>query len=290
VNILLAWDASKSSECFLRRVAKDVWLPGTSFTVLTVVEPLDRAPGLEGQLLDRASRQADGCAAGLRAQGLDAIGIARQGDPSDVIVREATEMGAGLVIVGAPAAGRSTHLLGGSVARRVLRFAHCSVRICRPGPEADTGGFRVLVPVDGSDYSKMAVVSLTARAWPGQTVFEVLSVVEPVSASVRYLYPGYTESAEAARIRATAMQHAQEAIRTAEQTLTAAGLKVMDTVMVPMAAPEQLIIEEAARWQADLIVMGSHGRRGVSRFLLGSVSEPVALHAACSVEVIRHSS
>jgi len=292
MKVLLAWDAASSNDCFLNRVASDVWPPGTSFTILTVVEPLPDlvAPGLETELMDRATHKAEGCAAGLHAQGLEATAVARQGDPGDIIVHEAAELHTDLVIVGAPTSMRPLHLVTGSVARCVLRFAPCSVRICRPGPRPDlSGGFRVLVPVDGSDYSKTAVASLTTRTWPARTVFEVVSVVEPVSASVKYLYPGYTESAEAAQFRAATMQSAQDAIKCAEHTLVAAGLKVMDTVMVPLAAPDELICEEASRWQADLIVMGSHGRRGVTRFLLGSVSEAVALHAVCSVEVIRHS-
>jgi len=47
------------------------------------------------------------------------------------------------------------------------------------------------------------------------------------------------------------------------------------------------IVEESKAWGADLIVVGSHGRRGLTRYLLGSVSEAVAMHAHCSVEVIR---
>jgi nucleotide-binding universal stress UspA family protein len=48
-----------------------------------------------------------------------------------------------------------------------------------------------------------------------------------------------------------------------------------------------VIIEEADQTDVDLIVVGSHGHRGIERFMLGSVSEAVALHAHCSVEVIR---
>jgi nucleotide-binding universal stress UspA family protein len=50
------------------------------------------------------------------------------------------------------------------------------------------------------------------------------------------------------------------------------------------------ILDCAGEWRPDVIVLGSHGRRGLDRFLLGSVSENVVGHAACSVEVIRGSS
>jgi nucleotide-binding universal stress UspA family protein len=56
---------------------------------------------------------------------------------------------------------------------------------------------------------------------------------------------------------------------------------------VPAATPKELILQDADEWGADLIVCGSHGRRGLSRFLLGSVSEAIATHAKCSVEIIR---
>jgi nucleotide-binding universal stress UspA family protein len=51
--------------------------------------------------------------------------------------------------------------------------------------------------------------------------------------------------------------------------------------------PYRVILNEAESWQADLIVFGSHGRSGFDRVVMGSVSEAVALHATCSVEVIR---
>jgi nucleotide-binding universal stress UspA family protein len=51
----------------------------------------------------------------------------------------------------------------------------------------------------------------------------------------------------------------------------------------------ETIMETAKNWGADLVALGSHGRRGFSRFLLGSVSYAVASHAPCSVEIVRKS-
>ena len=51
--------------------------------------------------------------------------------------------------------------------------------------------------------------------------------------------------------------------------------------------PKTVILDCATEWGADLIVVGSHGRKGVARFVLGSVSEVVARYARCSVEIVR---
>jgi nucleotide-binding universal stress UspA family protein len=48
-----------------------------------------------------------------------------------------------------------------------------------------------------------------------------------------------------------------------------------------------VILDDAEKWPADLIVLGSHGLKGLNRFLLGSVSDAVSRHAACSVQVVR---
>ena len=55
----------------------------------------------------------------------------------------------------------------------------------------------------------------------------------------------------------------------------------------PKETPAYAILSSAEEWRADLVVMGSHGRRGFDRIVLGSVSETVALHAKCSVELVR---
>lgn len=52
-------------------------------------------------------------------------------------------------------------------------------------------------------------------------------------------------------------------------------------------SPKEMIVEEAENWGADLILIGSHGYGSVKRFMLGSVSQAVATHAPCSVEIVR---
>jgi nucleotide-binding universal stress UspA family protein len=67
--------------------------------------------------------------------------------------------------------------------------------------------------------------------------------------------------------------------------LRKAGFRASEAVEA--GDPKVRIIDHAKEWRADLIVVGSHGLRGLSRFLMGSVSEAVTRHAGCSVEVVR---
>ena len=116
----------------------------------------------------------------------------------------------------------------------------------------------------------------------------IFSVVELSVPLFRIPYQPYFDPRAMENLRAEAMKRTEEAVMAAEQIVTDAGLLVAGTVAVPCATPKELILEEAHKWGADLIVVGSHGRRGVNRFLLGSVSEAVASHASCSVEIARH--
>ena len=88
-------------------------------------------------------------------------------------------------------------------------------------------------------------------------------------------------------MREHAVQKAENAITEARKKLSDAGLKTSEFLSVLLEDPKQAILDEAKECGADLIVVGSHGRRGFQNFLLGSVSEAVAMHAECSVDIIR---
>jgi nucleotide-binding universal stress UspA family protein len=78
---------------------------------------------------------------------------------------------------------------------------------------------------------------------------------------------------------------ARELVERIAKELRSAGFKV--DAAVEVGDIRESIIDSAAEWRADLIVVGSHGRGGIQRFLLGSVAEFVARHAKCSVEIVR---
>ena len=84
-----------------------------------------------------------------------------------------------------------------------------------------------------------------------------------------------------------AIKSAKNITENAATTLRKKNPKLSITTAAIEGSPKAVIIEEAEKFGADLIVVGSHGHGAVAGFLLGSVSQSVALHAKCSVEIVR---
>jgi nucleotide-binding universal stress UspA family protein len=144
---------------------------------------------------------------------------------------------------------------------------------------------KILLAIDGSPCSDAAVKEVYSRPWPAGTVVSVLTVVHvPVPNwpdPIMFMYAAHEELIEAERKRAPQrVNRAVEAIMQHSADLTVEAQILEGT-------PKKVIVDEAQRWGADLIVIGSHGYGPVKRFLLGSVSHAVALHAPCSVEIVR---
>jgi len=166
------------------------------------------------------------------------------------------------------------------------------VEIIRPSPGSKPSSreMKILIATDGSECSANAVFSAANRPWPSQSEIRILSVVQlvtpeiPLAASpLCSLYP----TSLLDQIWKKAGTRAEEAVADARKMLRAAGLTVCDCKTTPVGEPREFILDEAQTWGADLIVLGSHGRHGLERLLMGSVSESVAIYAHCSVEVVR---
>lgn len=140
----------------------------------------------------------------------------------------------------------------------------------------------ILVPVDGSPTSLQAVSQAVTLARAFGSAVTAIYVIDP------YPFTGVgTEfSYGQAQYLSAAKAEAQEAFATVRAQVEAAGLKV-DTRMVEAHTTWRGIVETADAVQADLLVMGSHGRRGLEKLMLGSVTQRVLQHANQPVLVVR---
>lgn len=139
---------------------------------------------------------------------------------------------------------------------------------------------RILVPIDGSPQAHRALEYALAEH-PDAT-FIVLHVVNPSQiayatdpSGMDYWEEWYESSQE----------HAEEILEDAAARVNDAGATV--TSAIELGSPARVIVDYAEENDVDLIVMGSHGRSGVSRILLGSVAETVVRRAPCPVTVVR---
>lgn len=141
---------------------------------------------------------------------------------------------------------------------------------------------KVLLAVDGSPYSQAAVDEIARRPWPDGVTVRVLSVIQPQT-------PPATEIVLAgATLESIRQQQTAEAEGlVARAAATVAAARVTTETVVREGDARSVIVDEAEAWGADLIVVGSHGRTGLKRWLLGSVAQAVVGHAHCSVEVVR---
>jgi nucleotide-binding universal stress UspA family protein len=290
MRILLGLDPSEASQLALQEVARRPWPSGTSIQVLTVVElyqPWTLTPIAE-QATASANDLAERGADLLRSRGLKADGVVLSGDARTVILDQAATLQADLIVVGAQGVSALERFLLGSVSKAILKFAPCSVEVVRGNPNRDESPFRVLLAADGSSGSENAAKSIAGRPWLAGTEVRVLSVVELGLSALQAAFeiPAF-DAAHLELQRQQAMQRAQSAIAAARGILEPTGVNVSESISVLVSSPKEIILDEASSWAADLIVLGSHGHRGIDRFLLGSVSEEVAMHAKCSVEIIR---
>lgn len=146
---------------------------------------------------------------------------------------------------------------------------------------------KILLATDGSEYSKAATEEIANRLFPANTEVRIVSAFESYS---RYLYAPYPVSGAenySEELIFNAKKNAEEVLEIAAKLIAGRNPDLLLTTEVLYGSPKDVILEASEAFGADLIVVGAHGQGGLERFLLGSVSQSVALHAKCSVEIVR---
>ncbi len=281
MKLLIAVDSAISAEVLVDAVGIRPWPEGTTAHVLSVVADTDvpeevwREAGYGKSAVHREMERRGEQITSLVIDRLKEVGIPAEvlvtrGDARHLIPFFARKWSSDLIFVRAHVRKDVFHWMLGSVARAVVADAPCTVQIVRDveGDHAHTlhSGRKVLIATDGSETSTTAAHAVARRPWPEGSEFKIVSVEEPWAIKSSKIGP-------------------QEAVTSVQDVLASAGLKATEAVFSGNA--KEVILEEARKWDADLIVVGSHGRRGFKRFLLGSVSEAVAMNAHCSVVVVR---
>lgn len=210
---------------------------------------------------------------GRRPEDVDVI--VEDGAPDAAVINRAEELGADLLAI--PAEGRGP-LLGG-VTVKLLRHAHCSVLVSRPGPRSG-------VILAATDFSPPAVLALKAAAAEARRHNARLVACH----AIELIKPGIGLGEPAAlpgsgpvfppldELRPAAQRHLANEVR---------ELGVAADVRIVEEAPALSIPKLAAELGAELVVVGTAGLTGLKRMLLGSVAEQVAKNAPCSVLVVR---
>jgi nucleotide-binding universal stress UspA family protein len=209
--------------------------------------------------------------------------IVDDGTPQALILNRAEEWLADLIIVGSHGQTSAADALLGSVTDSVIRHAHCPVLIVRPGKR--TG--RIIV---GTDFSDPVLPALRAagdeaeRTGAELTVVHSLDMVWSLAAYPALAFGGAPFNISAEQIKELELVATQRLEESLKQ------LNVSGDTLVTTGPAGTALIDIASERKADLIVVGTIGRTGLRRALLGSVAETVAKGAPCSVLIIRQHS
>ncbi len=202
------------------------------------------------------------------------------GSPAWEILARADSFKPDLIVLGSQGQTAVSRILLGSISQKVMTEAKCSVRIARGKEEIEHSSIRILIGFDGSMGSNLAVEQVAARNWSeGSEAYLVTATHPLLPTAIGRFVPPVKEGRQidSPWIEAVAEPHVRK--------LENAGLSVkLKTIK---GNPKQVLVEYAAKWQADSIFIGAHSYSILERFLIGSTSLAVSERAGCSVEIAR---
>lgn len=294
-GILFATDGSQGSstaEAYAFALARS-W--SASLTVLHVLEfpsgldpenPVNRL--YLAELMKQATQELVELKARAADRGISAETKIATGIPSEEVLAAATGEESDLIVVGTRGKTGLAHVLLGSTAERIIRTAPCPVLAVRAERyvEERAGGARhnpsdiqrILVPIDFSDCSLDALEYGALIGQRSKASIRILHVLEPVSYGLDFTLP-HPAKRDADRTAIT------RRLSDLTAALTSSGLA--SDFVISGGLPADSILNAAVAPDVGLIVMGTHGRRGLSHALFGSVAEFVLRKASCPVLTVR---
>lgn len=196
----------------------------------------------------------------------------RIGSPSEVIVATTEEQRTDLIVMGARGLGPIKERLLGSVSHSILTLAPCATLIVNGPVKAMKN---ILLPLQGLSDAEAAFRFLQLKPFHDPVEITLLTVLPSTQP------PWPVEAAAAEKLEKQALQSARGYIDSVTERLRALGYQAQGIAV--LGTPSAMILQEATSRQSDLILMGTRGRQGITRFVLGSVSHALLHKMPCPV-------
>ncbi|MEJ2695789.1 MAG: universal stress protein [Candidatus Sulfobium sp.] len=282
-NIVVGFDNTESSKAAVIEVSNWIKRHGGKFVLVHAVyfdeEEFGNAPE---QLAKRLEFGKNVCYQAkekvVSEFGIEADALVCEGEPPDVVANIAREKKADLIAMGTYGRKGLKRLLMGSVTSAVIVHSPCDVLVVKKPCTECTGSYSsVLLPFDGSDFSKNAL----KRACQ-------LSKVDGCTVTVLYVIPRYEEMIGFFRtesIRKSLMREADKVVDAAKEIASGEGISVKTEIREGATGDE--IVKAAESLKNDLIMMGTYGWRGVNKAIMGSTTERVIMHASCPILAVK---
>jgi len=276
-KLLVAVDGSESS---IHALEESFRLSKEGTLVVSVAPPftVDLKIGAEGEIMKMLKEPCETALTKASEMGkaakAEVIGICAMGLPHERIVDLSESEGCDLIVMGAKGMLSLDKTLMGDTTAKVIGYSVKDVLVV---PENTTLGFgKILVATDGSEYSRRAMVRAVDFAESYGTELEVVAIVE-ILPEIYSIAPQVVEEKVA---------KTEDYIAGIQKLADTHGIKSRGFVR-DSAEPYNVITEIAKKEEVGLIVLGSHGRTGLKRFLMGSTAERVIAHAPCPVLVVK---
>ncbi len=268
-RILAVTDGSEASKGSTREAIKLAQRADGNLCFMSVLMSNPEHESMAKQLIDKENQDATNYLEAIKEEateaGIDSEFTIRHGiEIHQEIVEEAEKRQVDIIVMGRRGLTGLQRLMMGSNTAKVIGYAHCSVLVVPKNAKIE--GKKILLSVDGSRYSDTAATA----------AMRIAKIIHAEVLIISVVYSDYQEKRH---------YEAVENVKRVEAFMTKEGVSVSGQIV--SGKPGEAIIEVAKTKGVDLIVIGNHGRTGLDRMLMGSVSDRVIGYSDCAVLVVK---
>jgi len=284
-RLLLATDGSQHSEGAIREAIRLAKKCSSSLTAVSVIETNPEFETIAPQVLEKMEKEArahlEEVKARAKKDGVDCVTAVHEGEDSyKYIVDEAVKQKSSMIVMGRRGKKGLKRLVMGSTTSWTIGHAPCSVLVVPSAAQVELKS--IVVATDGSKYSAAAASEAIGIAKRNNSKLTVIAVVPAELATPMDID---VVMSQRELIAEKEMHVAEQNAKAVKEAAQKEGVSVQAFVM--SGKPADAVIETAKEKDADLIVVGSHGRTGLERLLMGSVAERIIVLSDRAVLVVK---